>query len=314
MSMTQWNKQARKVLKGAKISNDFFNIQAFEDSNFPIKIPLEYAQLIDKNNPNDPLLKQVIPQASMDRTGFSQAPLNDEENSPVAGLIHKYTNRVLLITSQVCAIHCQYCFRQNFNYTEHDAMSNWSEIEQYIQADKKVNEVILSGGDPLSLSDEKLEKLIKNIENFEYVTTLRIHTRSLVVMPSRITDYLAKILAKTRLKVVLVTHINHANEISAAFSKNIAKIENVTFLNQSVLLSGVNDDISSLKQLSLKLFEVGILPYYLHMLDQVSGAENYLVNAEKATQLHLQLQAQLSGYLVPRLVRDEGKSSKTWLL
>jgi EF-P beta-lysylation protein EpmB len=314
MSMTQWNKQARKVLKGAKISNDFFNIQAFEDSNFPIKIPLEYAQLIDKNNPDDPLLKQVIPQASMDRTGFSQAPLNDEENSPVAGLIHKYTNRVLLITSQVCAIHCQYCFRQNFNYTEHDAMSNWSEIEQYIQADKKVNEVILSGGDPLSLSDEKLEKLIKNIENFEYVTTLRIHTRSLVVMPSRITDYLAKILAKTRLKVVLVTHINHANEISAAFSKNIAKIENVTFLNQSVLLSGVNDDISSLKQLSLKLFEVGILPYYLHMLDQVSGAENYLVNAEKATQLHLQLQAQLSGYLVPRLVRDEGKSSKTWLL
>jgi EF-P beta-lysylation protein EpmB len=314
MSMTQWNKQARKVLKGAKISNDFFNIQAFEDSNFPIKIPLEYAQLIDKNNPNDPLLKQVMPQASMDRTGFSQAPLNDEENSPVAGLIHKYTNRVLLITSQVCAIHCQYCFRQNFNYTEHDAMSNWSEIEQYIQADKKVNEVILSGGDPLSLSDEKLEKLIKNIENFEYVTTLRIHTRSLVVMPSRITDYLAKILAKTRLKVVLVTHINHANEISAAFSKNIAKIENVTFLNQSVLLSGVNDDISSLKQLSLKLFEVGILPYYLHMLDQVSGAENYLVNAEKATQLHLQLQAQLSGYLVPRLVRDEGKSSKTWLL
>lgn len=314
MSMAQWNQQARKVLKGAKISNDFFNIEAFEDSNFPIKIPLEYAQLIDKNNPDDPLLKQVMPQASIDLIGFSQAPLNDEENSPVAGLIHKYTNRVLLITSQVCAIHCQYCFRQNFNYTEHDAMSNWSEIEQYIQADKKVNEVILSGGDPLSLSDEKLEKLIKNIENFEYVTTLRIHTRSLVVMPSRITDYLAKILAKTRLKVVLVTHINHANEISAAFSKNIAKIENVTFLNQSVLLSGVNDDISSLKQLSLKLFEVGILPYYLHMLDQVSGAENYLVNAEKATQLHLQLQAQLSGYLVPRLVRDEGKSSKTWLL
>ena len=314
MPMSQWSQQARNVLKGAKISNDFFNTQAFQERNFPIKIPLEYAQLIDQNNPDDPLLKQVMPQSKIEQSGFTQEPLKDEDNSPVAGLIHKYSNRVLLITSQVCAIHCQYCFRQNFNYTQHDAISNWVEIERYISQDININEVILSGGDPLSLSDEKLEKLIQNIENFEYVTTLRIHTRSLVVMPSRITDYLAKILAKTRLKVVLVTHINHANEISAAFSKNIAKIENVTFLNQSVLLSGVNDDISSLKQLSLKLFEVGILPYYLHMLDQVSGAENYLVSAEKATQLHLQLQAQLSGYLVPRLVRDEGKSSKTWLL
>ncbi|WPE17559.1 KamA family radical SAM protein [Candidatus Thioglobus autotrophicus] len=312
--MSQWSQQARKVLKGAKISNDFFNTQAFQECNFPIKIPLEYAQLIDQDNPNDPLLKQVMPQAKIEKSGFTQEPLQDEDNSPVAGLIHKYSNRVLLITSQVCAIHCQYCFRQNFNYTQHDAISNWPEIERYISQDTNINEVILSGGDPLSLSDEKLEKLIKNIENFDYVTTLRIHTRSLVVIPSRITDYLAKILAKTRLKVVLVTHINHANEISEAFSKNIAKIENVTFLNQSVLLSGVNDDIGSLKQLSLKLFEVGILPYYLHMLDQVSGSENYLVSAEKATQLHLQLQAQLSGYLVPRLVRDEGKSSKTWLL
>lgn len=314
MPMSQWSQQARKVLKGAKISNDFFNTQAFQECNFPIKIPLEYAQLIDQDNPNDPLLKQVMPQAKIEKSGFTQEPLQDEDNSPVAGLIHKYSNRVLLITSQVCAIHCQYCFRQNFNYTQHDAISNWPEIERYISQDTNINEVILSGGDPLSLSDEKLEKLIKNIENFDYVTTLRIHTRSLVVIPSRITDYLAKILAKTRLKVVLVTHINHANEISEAFSKNIAKIENVTFLNQSVLLSGVNDDIGSLKQLSLKLFEVGILPYYLHMLDQVSGSENYLVSAEKATQLHLQLQAQLSGYLVPRLVRDEGKSSKTWLL
>lgn len=314
MPMNQWNQQARSVLKGAKASNDFFNTQAFQEAHFPIKIPLEYAQLIDQNNPNDPLLKQVMPQEKIDQNGFTQAPLNDEENSPVAGLIHKYTNRVLLITSQVCAIHCQYCFRQNFNYSQHDAISNWPEIKRYIQADKRINEVILSGGDPLSLSDQKLEKLIKNIENFEYVTTLRIHTRSLVVLPSRITDYLAEILSKTSLKVVLVVHINHANEISEAFSKNIAKIENVTFLNQSVLLKGVNDDINSLKQLSLRLFQAGILPYYLHMLDKVSGAENYLVTDEKAMKLHQQLQSQLSGYLVPRLVRDENQSSKSWLL
>ena len=314
MSMSHWNQQARDVLKGAKVSNDFFNTEAFTETHFPIKIPLEYAKLIDQSNPNDPLLKQVMPQAKINQSGFSQAPLNDEKNSPVAGLIHKYINRVLLITSQVCAIHCQYCFRQNFNYSQHDAISNWLEIKRYIQADKRINEVILSGGDPLSLSDEKLEKLIKNIENFEYVTTLRIHTRSLVVLPSRMTDHLTKILSKTSLKVVLVTHINHANEISEVFAKNIAKIENVTFLNQSVLLKGVNDDIDSLKSLSLKLFSIGILPYYLHMLDKVSGAENYLVTDEKALQLHQQLQSQLSGYLVPRLVRDEDKPSKSWLL
>ena len=314
MYMTHWNQQARKALKGAKISNDFFNIQAFEDSKFPIKIPLEYAQLIDKNNPNDPLLKQVMPQASMDRIGFSQAPLNDEENSPIAGLIHKYSNRVLLITSQVCAIHCQYCFRQNFNYTEHDAMSNWSEIEQYLQADKKVNEVILSGGDPLSLSDDKLKKLINNIENIKHINTIRIHTRSAVVMPSRITSELANLLKLTRLKVVMVFHVNHSQELSAGFVQQINKLKNLTLLNQAVLLKGVNDHADTLKNLSLDLFKVGILPYYLHMLDHVSGAERYFVEDEVALKLHQQLKSELSGYLVPKLVRDEGKSSKSWLL
>jgi KamA family protein len=132
-------------------------------------------------------------------------------------------------------------------------------------------------------------------------------------MPSRITNYLSKILTKTRLKVVLVTHINHVNELSEQFCTNITKIKNLTLLNQSVLLSKVNDDLDSLKSLSLKLFEVGILPYYLHMLDKVSGAENYYVSDEKAVQLHKQLQAQLSGYLVPKLVRDSGEKSKTWL-
>ena len=314
MSMAQWNQQARKVLKGAKISNNFFNIEAFEDSNFPIKIPLEYAQLIDKNNPDDPLLKQVMPQASIDLMGFSKSPLNDEENSPVAGLIHKYTNRVLLITSQVCAIHCQYCFRQNFNYTQHDAMSNWNEIEQYIQADKKVNEVILSGGDPLSLSDDKLKKLIHNIENIKHINAIRIHTRSAVVMPSRITSELANLLRSTRLKVVIVFHVNHSQELSAGFVQQITKLKDLTLLNQAVLLKGVNDHIDTLKKLSLDLFKVGILPYYLHMLDPVSGAERYFIEDEVALKLHQRLKSELSGYLVPRLVRDEGKSSKSWLL
>ncbi|MBT3186062.1 MAG: KamA family radical SAM protein [Candidatus Thioglobus sp.] len=309
-----WQHNARNTLKGASRCNDFFQSDQFEDQHFPIKIPLEFANLIDKNNPDDPLLKQVInAQARLGNSEFSLSPLDDESNAPVEGLIHKYPNRVLLITSRVCAIHCQYCFRQNFDYSGHDAMSNWLAIEDYIRSHQSVNEVILSGGDPLSLSDEKLEKLIKNIENIKHVKLLRIHSRSVVVTPSRITDKLVKILSKTALKVVLVTHINHENEISEAFIKNIGNFDNVTLLNQSVLLAGVNDDSNTLERLSLKLFDVGILPYYLHMLDKVKGAEHFLVSDEYATQLHQNLKKNLSGYLVPKLVRDENLAAKTWV-
>lgn len=309
-----WQHNTRNTLKGASSCNDFFQSNQFQDQHFPIKIPLEFANLIDKNNPNDPLLKQVInTQAGLENSEFSLSPLADESNAPVAGLIHKYPNRVLLITSRVCAIHCQYCFRQNFDYAEHDAVSNWLAIEDYIRSHQSINEVILSGGDPLSLSDEKLEKLIKNIENIQHIKLLRIHSRSVVVTPSRITNKLTKLLNKTSLKVVLVTHINHENEISEAFVKNIEKFVNVTLLNQSVLLAGVNDDQNTLKQLSLKLFDAGILPYYLHMLDKVKGAEHFLVSDERAVKLHDDLKKNLSGYLVPKLVRDENLSSKTWV-
>ncbi len=309
-----WQHNTRNTLKGASSCNDFFQSNQFQDQHFPIKIPLEFANLIDKNNPNDPLLKQVInAQAGLENSEFSLSPLADESNAPVAGLIHKYPNRVLLITSRVCAIHCQYCFRQNFDYAGHDAVSNWLAIEDYIRSHQSINEVILSGGDPLSLSDEKLEKLIKNIENIQHIKLLRIHSRSVVVTPSRITNKLIKLLNKTSLKVVLVTHINHENEMSEAFVKNIEKFVNVTLLNQSVLLAGVNDDQNTLKQLSLKLFDAGILPYYLHMLDKVKGAEHFLVSDEHAVKLHDDLKKNLSGYLVPKLVRDENLSSKTWV-
>ena len=311
---SNWQHDARNTLKGANSCNDFFQSNQFEDQHFPIKIPLEFANLIDKNNPDDPLLKQVIPSESvLNQPEFSYSPLADEGNAPVEGLIHKYPNRVLLITSRVCTIHCQYCFRQNFDYSGHDAMSNWLAIEDYIRSHQSVNEVILSGGDPLSLSDEKLEKLIKNIENIKHVKLLRIHSRSVVVTPSRITDKLVKILAKTALKVVLVTHVNHENELSEVFVKNIGNFVNVTLLNQSVLLAGVNNDLDALERLSLKLFDAGILPYYLHMLDKVKGAEHFLVSDERAIQLHQDMKSSLSGYLVPKLVRDENLKSKTWI-
>lgn len=312
-----WQHKARNALKGANSCNAFFKTQEFEDQNFPIKVPLEFASLIDKDNPKDPLLKQILPvkniNASTKVKGFSLEPLGDEGNSPVGGLIHKYPNRVLLIASQVCAIHCQYCFRQNFDYSKHDAISNWSAIENYIRAHSQINEVILSGGDPLSLSDKKLQSLIHKIETITHIKTLRIHTRSAVVTPSRLTPELVIILEKTRFNVVLVTHINHINELSNAFIKALQKFSAITLLNQSVLLKGVNNSVSALSALSLGLFDVGILPYYLHLLDKVNGAEHFLVSDEEAIKLHQALSKKLSGYLLPRLVRDENLASKTLL-
>ena len=311
---SSWQHNARNTLKGASNCNDFFQSDRFEDQHFPIKVPLEFANLIDKNNPDDPLLKQVTPfENSQSQPEFSLSPLGDEGNAPVAGLIHKYPNRILLITSRVCAIHCQYCFRQNFDYSGHDAISNWLAIEGYIRSHKLINEVILSGGDPLSLSDEKLQGLIDKIQSIDHIKTLRIHSRSMIVTPSRVTDHLIGMLNDTELNVVIVLHANHANELSNEFANAIQKLEKITLLNQSVLLRGVNDSVSVLSELSLRLFDLGILPYYLHMLDKVSGAEHFLISDERAIQLHQSLKKNLSGYLVPKLVRDENLAAKTWV-
>ncbi len=309
-----WHQNARASLKEANSCNEFFQTDVFENQSFPIKIPLEFANLIDKDNPNDPLLRQVISSKSkLKDPEFSLSPLEDDKHSPVSGLIHKYPNRVLLIASRVCAIHCQYCFRQNFDYQQHDAISNWIQVENYISNNSQINEIILSGGDPLSLSDDKLELLIGNIEKIKHIKTLRIHSRSAVVTPSRITDKLADILNNSKLNVVLVLHTNHARELSEQFASVVHKLDGITLLNQSVLLKGVNDSLESLSALSLRLFSLGVLPYYLHLLDKVSGTEHFLVSDKRAKQLHKELKANLSGYLVPKLVRDKNTESKVWL-
>lgn len=309
-----WHQNARASLKEANSCNEFFQTDVFENQSFPIKIPLEFANLIDKDNPNDPLLRQVISSKSkLKGPEFSLSPLEDDRHSPVSGLIHKYPNRVLLIASRVCAIHCQYCFRQNFDYQQHDVISNWIQVENYIINNSQINEVILSGGDPLSLSDDKLELLIGNIEKIKHIKTLRIHSRSAVVTPSRITDKLADILNNSKLSVVLVLHTNHMRELSEQFASVVNKLDGITLLNQSVLLKGVNDSLESLSTLSLRLFSLGILPYYLHLLDKVSGTEHFLVSDKRAKQLHKELKANLSGYLVPKLVRDKNTESKVWL-
>ncbi|MGE4570232.1 MAG: EF-P beta-lysylation protein EpmB [Gammaproteobacteria bacterium] len=306
-----WNQSVRNSIKSANEANHQLHTECFSDEKFPIKIPLEFADRIEAGNPLDPLLLQVLPSTNQVQDGFSDSPLEDEKYSPVQGVIHKYPSRVLLIASRVCAIHCQYCFRQNFDYEEHDILSNWQEIEQYLEENLGVNEVILSGGDPLTLSDGKIEKIVKSVESIKHIKILRIHSRTAVVIPSRITDKLSEILAKTRLKVVMVFHINHPREISLDFINQVKKLQSLTLLNQSVLLRGVNDNAGILGALSHKLFASSIMPYYLHLLDKVSGAEHFLLSDERAKEIYRELQNSLSGYLLPKLVRDEGGESKS---
>jgi len=305
-----WNQSVRNSIKNADEANSQLHTECFSEGKFPIKIPLEFADKIEAGNPLDPLLLQVLPSTSQAQDGFSDSPVEDEKYSPVRGLIHKYPSRVLLIASRVCAIHCQYCFRQNFDYEEHDIFTQWPEIKHYLHHNTQVNEVILSGGDPLTLSDGKIEKIVKSVEDIKHIKTLRIHSRTAVVVPSRITDKLSEILRKTRLKVVMVFHVNHPREISADFINQVKKLRSLTLLNQSVLLKGVNDNAGILRSLSLKLFESSIMPYYLHLLDKVSGAEHFLVTDEAAKGIYRELQKILSGYLLPKLVRDEGGDSK----
>ncbi len=309
-----WNESARSSLKSAKECNEYFGENIFKEFHFPIKIPLEFAERIDKSDPLDPLMLQILPKEVKVTDGFFNSPVSDEEYSPVKGLIHKYPSRVLLIATSVCAIHCQYCFRQNFDYVSNDILKNWPAIENYLMNKKEVSEVVLSGGDPLTLSDKKISKILNKIEVIGHIKTVRFHTRTAVVIPSRITQELIDMLNKTKLQVVFVFHINHAREISDEFMKNVERLKTHTLLNQSVLLKDVNDSSKVLSELSIKLFESNILPYYIHLLDKVTGAERFLVTDKRAKEIYKTLQTLLPGYLVPRMVRDEGGESKRLVL
>lgn len=283
---------------------------------FPLRVPRGYAARMRTGDPDDPLLAQVLPRAveDADFTGTSD-PVGDLASMRHPGVLHKYNGRVLLVTTGACGIHCRYCFRRQFPYAEANPRTGgWSEALEYIRRDDSIGEVILSGGDPLSLPDSILADLVSRIERIDHVHTLRLHTRMPVVLPERIDDLLLEWLAATRLQRVVVLHANHPNEIDADVAAAGRRLRNTgaTLLNQAVLLAGVNDSTATLEALSHGLFAFGALPYYLHLLDPVRGAAHFEVSAEKACCLHAELAARLSGYLVPRLVREEpGRPGKT---
>ena len=307
-----WNKESQQIIKGASNANKLLGKEMMVDGDFPIKIPKDFFNLIDLTNPDDPLLKQVSPVINEGEIQFKKNPLDDNQFSTIPGLIHKYRNRALIISSRSCSIHCQYCFRKNFEYKVHDIFSHLEEIISYLKLHIEIDEVILSGGDPFTLSDEKLKQIIDPINDIAHIKTIRFHTRTLVVIPDRMRSGFVDYLKNIRLNIVIVFHINHPNEIGSKFINFIKELEYFRLLNQSVLLRGVNDNPETLKALSIKLFEIGILPYYLNLLDEVEGSEHFFISEQDAKSIHKELQKMTSGYLVPKLVKDENLESKTW--
>ncbi|MDC9720960.1 MAG: EF-P beta-lysylation protein EpmB [Gammaproteobacteria bacterium] len=291
-----------------------------EDQGFTTLVPIAFAQKMRPQDPTDPLLLQVLPQhqEGLAHADFNQDPLQEANYNPQPGIVHKYKGRALLIAAGHCAINCRYCFRRHYPYGEQKrARSQWQQSLNYIAQHHDIEELILSGGDPLALTDSQLFEIIGAIEAIPHIKRLRIHSRLPIVLPHRITTKLCQRLQQSRLACVLVVHANHANELGEDVAQACEKLRNhqVQLLNQSVLLAQVNDNLASLKLLSERLFTIGIMPYYLHLPDQVAGTTHFFVSLEKGQSLMALMQACMSGYLVPKLVREEpGKQSKTQYL
>jgi len=283
---------------------------------FPLLVPRGFIDRMRKGDPSDPLLRQVLPTPDEDnqQTGYCCDPLA-EQRLARNGSISKYPGRALLITTGACPVHCRYCFRREFPYPRHTASrDHWQPAIEAIRETPGVREVILSGGDPLSLGNRQLMRLIECIEALPKIETLRIHTRYPIVLPARIDDGLIEILEATRLKTVVVVHSNHPAEIDDSVAAAARSLKHGVdyILNQSVLLRDINDSVETLIQLSQRLLGLGIVPYYLHLLDRVSGTAHFDVDEEKAAALIAAMRRQAPGYLIPTLVRDQvGELSKT---
>jgi EF-P beta-lysylation protein EpmB len=282
----------------------------FALSDFPVRVPLEFAERMEKGNLNDPLLKQVLPvnDENISPSGFTADPVGDLNTMPETGVIHKYQGRVLFITAGSCAINCRYCFRRNFPYADFQlSTKKLSQAIQYIQNNKDISEVILSGGDPLLLNDQKIFSLLHQLDQIKTIKRIRIHSRIPIVLPSRITDTFCNKLSSINKPVVFVIHSNHANELNTYVKLACSKLKkrNITLLNQSVLLKGINDTAQQLCALNEKLFAFGIMPYYLHLLDKAIGTSHFEVDQKSAITLMDEIKKQLPGYLVPKLVKEQ---------
>jgi L-lysine 2,3-aminomutase (EC 5.4.3.2) len=309
--------QLPELLKELDLPADLAATHIGATKTFRLLVPRPYLSRIEKGNLNDPLLLQVLPQHQelADVEGYLKDPLQEANHTPQKALVHKYESRVLVITTGICAVNCRYCFRRHFPYGDNQlAQSEWQSVIDYVTNDKNINEVILSGGDPLMLKDKVLAERVRSLESIAHLKRLRIHTRLPVVIPSRIDDELIYWMSQSRLSIVLVTHINHANEIDQAVESAMLRLKQigVTLLNQGVLLKNVNDSVEAQVDLSNRLFQVGLLPYYMFTFDPVAGAAHFDIPIEDAQRLMGEVTKKLPGYLVPKLAKEiPGRASKT---
>lgn len=295
---------------------EFLNISSADkslisySSHFPLRVPREFVSRMEKANINDPLLKQILPikDENITAPGFTDDPVGDINSMTETGVIHKYQGRVLFITTGSCAINCRYCFRRNFPYSDFQ-LSTKKHLNAiaYVQSHQDISEVIFSGGDPLLLNDSKILDLIKQLENIAHIKRIRIHSRLPIVLPSRITTEFCNQLSTIKKDLILVVHSNHQNELNEKVKLACQKLKNanITLLNQTVLLKGINDDADQLSALHEKLFTFNILPYYLHLLDKAAGTAHFEVTQVVAIKLMDQIKRSLPGYLVPKLVREQ---------
>jgi len=279
------------------------------NQEFPLRVPHGFVNRMRPGDPDDPLLRQVLPTSaeSIGVEGYSTDPVGDLGSSIAPGVLKKYSGRALLITTGACAIHCRYCFRRAFPYADGSlSHSEFKAAFEALEADTNIEEIILSGGDPLTLPNQKLATLIETSVRIRHIRRIRIHTRIPVVLPERIDTSLLDIIATCPLPVIVVIHCNHAREIDDSVAAAVASLKEsgAIMLNQSVLLHEINDSADALVELSERLFEIGVLPYYLHQLDPVAGAAHFEVNNTRAVELIDAVASRLPGYLVPRLVKE----------
>jgi EF-P beta-lysylation protein EpmB len=284
---------------------------------FPVFVPIPFLERMKLGDPEDPLLRQVLPLRDEDRSpaGFSVDPLGEAEATLTPGMLQKYAGRVLLVATGACAIHCRYCFRRHFPYQDSPkSPGQWQAAISQIASDPTLEEVILSGGDPLTLVDQQLENLLEGLKPIAHVKRLRVHTRLPIMIPQRITQRLKEILTDHPFQSIVVIHCNHANELDDSVKRAIEKLSSagVTMLNQTVLLRGVNDRAEALIELSRRLLDLRVMPYYLHQLDPVVGTAHFEVPKTEGLKLIEQMRAALPGYAVPRYVKElAGQPSKT---
>lgn len=277
---------------------------------FPLKVPRNFIARMQKGNVNDPLLRQVLPLSDElnETEGYYRDPLEETKFNPIPGLLHKYHSRVLLTFTGTCGVNCRYCFRRHFAYEDNNpGTAGWNQALEYIAADPTITEVILSGGDPMVASDQALKTLKEKLVAIPHIKRLRIHSRMPIVLPQRITAEFIDAVTDSSLKTIMVVHCNHPQELSSAVhdAMKLLKQAGMVLLNQTVLLKGVNDDVETLVALSEALFDAGIQPYYLHVLDKVQGAAHFDLQRQAARDLHWALAQRISGYLVPKLVCEQ---------